>query len=857
MRRRGVWFYLVTVAAALAQAPTAPVVNPRGVLNAFTRQPAPSAVAAGGILRIEGLNLSPPEGLKASETPLPTRLGDPPLEVLINGKPAPLFSARPDHILVQVPWDVPIGLATVVVRRGASESRPARVLINRLEPSLRTANDAGYGEVAGRLNGNVLTIPATGLGPPQPPVADGEPGPSDPPARPRDPVRAYVGGLPARVRATLSPERVGEFDVRIEIPPEAQPGDLITLLVGTRTANSVTFQKAASPEVRFLARPEDAPQFRSMVAAGLRGSYVIASGARGEDGCYPSYLFDFARQQVRKIDACLTAANANARTPVVTAADSPRLAALLGPPLGEAPAPVSSRVMIFDPAKEEPLTVELPEPVANLTALAGGDFAVTVSGTPPRVLRINGETGEIVSPQAAGATGAAGIQPAAIQFELDGKQARVLALTGLPQNLFLALIADDADRPTRARVVVVNREGETQGSRDFPEGWVPIVAPPRPQASGAAQPTAQLRRVVVQFDGVKQRLYVVARRTDDSRHGVVAFTAEDLSAKLIEFPEAWFVPTCSPTIPAFNLELARKLVLLGAGAPENEIKDPCPATGFLLLDLEEQQTAAVALPGQGQFDADPATTGDVNDFIYGANTDPARRNTADTLYVLDGVTASAFRLDLPTGVTSFANPMPLPMMNAVIALATNRMAGDAGFVYFDLENAEARLLPTPEGFAQVNFLSVFTATRKLIARGIKTGGTGSQYLIYDLATGDLLMPPNPERVAWVGNMVQPAAAQAGGTQPSPGGAPPGQGTPQPGQGGGTQPGQGGATNPPGQTGPIQPGQGGTTPTPGQTPAAPAAAAVILQQANPRANTITAAALDGQGRQLGLLLVSVP
>ncbi len=839
MRRTKIWFYPVTAylvagAAVLAQAPSAPVLNPRGVLNAFTRQPAPSSVAAGGILRIEGFNLSPPEGLKASGTPLPTQLGSPPLEVLINGKPAPLFSARPDHILTQVPWDVPPGLATVVVRRGGSQSRPARVFINRVEPSLRTADDTGYGEVAGHLSGNLLTLRATGLGPPQPPVGDGEPGPSDPPARPREAVRAYVGGLPARVRATLSPERVAEFDVRIELPPEAQPGDLITLLVGTRTANPVTFQKAPSPQVQFLVRPGEAPEFRSMVGAGLRGSYVIASGARGEDGCYPSYLFDFARQQVRKIDGCLTAANPNARTPVVTAPDSPRLAAFIGPPLGVAPAPVSSQVLIFDPTRDEPLKVELPEPVTSLTALAGGDFAVTVSGTPPRTLRINGDTGEILSPQAAAGTGSPGITTPAIQLELDGKEARILALAGLVQNLLVALIADDPSRPTRARVVVVNQQGEVQGGRDFPEGWVPVVAPPRPQAAGAAQPAAQARRVLTLFDAPKQTLYVVARRTDDSRHGVVAFTAEDLSAEVIEFPESWFVAACSPTLPVFNLELARKLVLPGSGAPQTEVKNPCPATGFLLLDLEARKTAAVPLPGQGQFDADPAAIGDVNDFIYGANTDPARRDTADTLFVLDGVTASAFRLDLPTGVTSFANPVPLPAMNAVLALAGNRVAGDAGFVYFDLENAEARLLPTPEGFAQVNFLSVFTATRKLIARGITSGRTGSQYLIYDLVTGDLLMPPNPERVAWVGQALQPAAAQPGGTQQPPGGAPPG-------QGGGGQPGPGGAT----------------TPAPGGTAAPPAAAPVMLQEVNPRASTIAAAALDAQGRQLGLLLIRVP
>jgi len=854
---RGWVFLLLIGGLAWSQAPSGPVVNPRGVLNAFSQQPAPSAVAPGGILSIEGLNLGPPEGIIPDGFPLPTQVGEPPIQVLINDKAAPILSVRPTRILVQVPWDTPVGLATVVVRRGEATSRPARVMVNRLEPAIRTVDDKGYGEAAGRLSGNVLALSATGLGPTQPRVGDGEPGPTDPPARPREQVRAFIGGFPARVRATLSPDRPGVFDLRIEVPEEAKPGDLITLLVGTRRANLVTFGSAQQPEIEFLPIPEDAPPFRSLVTAGIRGSYAIASGARDDDGCYPSFLLDFASRRAAKIEACLTAAPA-ARSPVVAASDSPRLAAFLGPPVGNPPAGLSSKVIIFDPAREDPLTVELPEAAVSLLAQPGGDFAAVLPGTPARTLIIDGETGELRQPAAGGtAAGAAMPRP-----EVEGYP-QVLFVSALPQNLFAALVTDSADKPTRARLVVLNRQGEVQGERDFPPGWVPLVAPARPQAG--AQLAAQLRRIAAYFDGLKQTFYVLARRSDDSRHAIIAFTAENLKADVVELPDSWFVAACSPTIPMFTLELARKLVLLGAGAPESEIKDPCPASGFVLFDLEAQKISAIPLPGQGQFDADPATTGDVNDFIYGSNTDPSRRNMADTLFVLDGVTASAFRMTLPAGATSFANPTPLPALNAVIALASNRLAGDAGFVYFDLERAEARLLPTPEGFGQVGLVGVFTATRKLLARGIKSGG-GSQYLIYDLVTGHLLMPSNPERVAWVGNVVRAAAGQAGAAQPAPGAAQPGQGQ-QPGPIG-TPPGQvgqGPGQGFPGGQGGQGPGQGfpggqggqtgGATPAPGA--AQPAAATPVVQQASPAANTVSALALDDKGGQLGFLLLRVP
>ena len=43
---------LLSIAAGLfAQPPTNPVVNPRGVINAYTQQPAPSPVPPGGIIR--------------------------------------------------------------------------------------------------------------------------------------------------------------------------------------------------------------------------------------------------------------------------------------------------------------------------------------------------------------------------------------------------------------------------------------------------------------------------------------------------------------------------------------------------------------------------------------------------------------------------------------------------------------------------------------------------------------------------------------------------------------------------------------------------------------------------------------
>src|SRR5262245_38255202 len=115
---------ILSAVTLLAQAPTAPVLDQRGLINGFTKLPAPATAGRGGILHINGFNLGPPEGATATDLPLPTMLGG--VQVMINGRPAALLSATPGRIVAQVPWDAALGMAQVVVVRGTSRSRPGR-----------------------------------------------------------------------------------------------------------------------------------------------------------------------------------------------------------------------------------------------------------------------------------------------------------------------------------------------------------------------------------------------------------------------------------------------------------------------------------------------------------------------------------------------------------------------------------------------------------------------------------------------------------------------------------------------------------------------------------------------------------
>ncbi|MGH9656948.1 MAG: hypothetical protein ACRD96_00295, partial [Bryobacteraceae bacterium] len=378
------------------------------VVNAYSQQPAPSTVGRGGLVQINGLNLGPPEGATATGTPWPSSLGG--AEALLNGVAMPLYSVTPAQILAQVPFDAPNGIVDVVVRRGGAESRPARFNVVAIEPSVRTADDSGFGEAAGTPAGQTLSIVASGLGLTDPRIDTGAAAAADSPAKPALPVVVHVGGIRSSAVATYSSKRAGEFDIQIEVPPQTRPGDLIGVTVvapnAMRPANRTVFQRMRTPDVQYLALPEGAPELRTLNDTDLNGSYLVGAAARNAEGCYPAALFDLVRKKSALISDCLTAANANLPSPMTAPNEAAVLGSLVGPPpAGAAPnAPISSKVQIFNSAMGEPFNVDLPAPASTLLAVGGG-LGALVPGNPPRLLPIDSQTGQVGDPLPAGAAG--------------------------------------------------------------------------------------------------------------------------------------------------------------------------------------------------------------------------------------------------------------------------------------------------------------------------------------------------------------------------------------------------------------------------------------------------------------------
>ncbi len=190
--------------------PTGPdVTESGGVLNAARMSaygeaglfgPPALPLTPGSLVVVQGVNFLAGERLEAADFPLPTSLEG--VRVLFDGLEAPLFAVEPQRIEAQLPRALGrealeaggATVAEVVVEAGGKSSYPRRFWVGSHGPGVFTASGAGSGQAivlfagttalaaprgAGEGSrpaqaGDVLEIYATGLGPVEPPVADGE-----------------------------------------------------------------------------------------------------------------------------------------------------------------------------------------------------------------------------------------------------------------------------------------------------------------------------------------------------------------------------------------------------------------------------------------------------------------------------------------------------------------------------------------------------------------------------------------------------------------------------------------------------------------------------------------------------------
>jgi uncharacterized protein (TIGR03437 family) len=210
-----------------------------GAWNAFSGSP---SAAPGSLISIYGANLSADSGA-ASSVPLPDSLKG--TSVTIAGIRAPLLFVSPGQINAQVPFEAPVGTASLLVQAGSIQSAPVKLEITASSPGILTTPGDIHAIAINCGDGTLISAqnPATpgsltGQGMVNPLVPSGAAAPSDPLSLPLAEVRATVGGKPASIAfAGLAPGFVGVLQINLVIPDIPTGDQPLAITIGGLPAN--------------------------------------------------------------------------------------------------------------------------------------------------------------------------------------------------------------------------------------------------------------------------------------------------------------------------------------------------------------------------------------------------------------------------------------------------------------------------------------------------------------------------------------------------------------------------------------------------------------------------------------------
>lgn len=215
-----------------------------GIANAASAQQ--NVAAPGSIISVYGSGLAQ-STVSATSMPLPTQLGG--ASVQVGVLPAPMFYASPGQINAQVPFETPIGPATIAVTSGGQFMGAAGITIQPTAPGLFTLGDGRAAAINqdGSLNtasrpaatGSVVSVYLTGLGAVDNAVATGAAASAVPLSWATSLVTATVGDNSAAVIfAGLAPNFAGLYQVNVVVPQLA-PGDYpLRITAGGVASNS-------------------------------------------------------------------------------------------------------------------------------------------------------------------------------------------------------------------------------------------------------------------------------------------------------------------------------------------------------------------------------------------------------------------------------------------------------------------------------------------------------------------------------------------------------------------------------------------------------------------------------------------
>jgi uncharacterized protein (TIGR03437 family) len=198
-----------------------PMLMPGQAINAASLV---AQLVPGSLARID-TRLSVTETTVADSFPMPRELAG--VSVRIGGQSAPLDSVSSTGAVVQVPWELACGPASVVVQDHGRILNTISVEIRPSSPGVFAVAHVN-GTLADSAHparpGEVVVVYATGLGEPAIAQTDGE-APSGDLVAAKNQVSAALGGLPVKVLwAGLTPGFAGLQQVNLRVPDGTPPG---------------------------------------------------------------------------------------------------------------------------------------------------------------------------------------------------------------------------------------------------------------------------------------------------------------------------------------------------------------------------------------------------------------------------------------------------------------------------------------------------------------------------------------------------------------------------------------------------------------------------------------------------------
>jgi len=217
----------------------APLTASGGVVNAASGLP---SIAPGSLISIYGTNLASGSGA-AEDIPLPTVLKG--TSVAISGVLAPLLFAGSTRINAQVPFETPVGKATLVVEVAGQRSVEETFVVTATGPGVvmdpvtkhaiaENSSDSSLNSPGNPAQpGQYVVVYLTGQGLVDNSVPTGAAPPESPPSKPLAAAEARIAGRPAGIKFLgLAPGMVGVSQMNLVVPDVDAGEQLLEVSIG-------------------------------------------------------------------------------------------------------------------------------------------------------------------------------------------------------------------------------------------------------------------------------------------------------------------------------------------------------------------------------------------------------------------------------------------------------------------------------------------------------------------------------------------------------------------------------------------------------------------------------------------------